>query len=93
MTELMLEIAGVWLIAILAGLPLFAAMGLAGFAFVGLGGLSGTIVPQKMTQAMNSFPIVAAPLYIFMGNVLAAARINDRIVGFATSLVGWLRGG
>jgi len=92
-TELMLEIAGVWLIAILAGLPLFAAMGLAGFAFVGLGGLSGTIVPQKMTQAMNSFPIVAAPLYIFMGNVLAAARINDRIVGFATSLVGWLRGG
>ncbi|MFI5011929.1 MAG: TRAP transporter large permease [Hyphomicrobiales bacterium] len=93
MTQLMFEIAGIWLLAILAGLPLFAAMGLASFAFVFIGGLSQTIVPQKMSQAMNSFPIVAAPLYILMGNILAAARINDRIVAFASSLVGWLRGG
>ncbi len=93
MTQLMLEIAGLWLLAILAGLPLFAAMGLASFAFVAIGGLSQTIVPQKMSQAMNSFPIVAAPLYILMGNILAAARINDRIVAFASSLVGWMRGG
>jgi tripartite ATP-independent transporter DctM subunit len=93
MTNLMLEVAAVWLFAILAGVPLFAAMGLASFAFVALGGLTLTIVPQKMSQAMNSFPITAAPLYIFMGNVLTAARINDRIVAFATSLVGWLRGG
>ena len=93
MTELMVEIAAVWLAAILAGVPLFAAMGLAAFAFVLLGGLSPTIVPQKMAQAMNSFPIVAAPLFILMGNILAAARINDRIVGFAGALLGWLRGG
>jgi tripartite ATP-independent transporter DctM subunit len=93
LTKLMFDIAGIWLLAILAGLPLFAAMGLASFAFVFLGGLSETIVPQKMSQAMNSFPIVAAPLYILMGNILAAARINDRIVAFASSLVGWLRGG
>src|SRR5258706_10109087 len=68
-------------------------MGLAGFAFVMLGGLSPTIVPQKMAQAMNSFPIVAAPLFILMGNLLGAAKLTDRIVRFATSLVGALRGG
>jgi tripartite ATP-independent transporter DctM subunit len=93
MTHLMVQIAAVWLLAILAGVPLFASMGLAAFAFVGLGGLSLSIVPQKMSQAMNSFPIVAAPLFILMGNVLAAARINEKIIGFATSIVGWLRGG
>src|SRR5215510_6417351 len=93
MTHLMLQIAGVWLLAILAGVPLFAAMGLAAFAFVALGGLSLSIVPQKMSQAMNSFPIVAAPLFILMGNILAAARINEKIIGFATAIVGWLRGG
>ena len=93
MTHLMVQIALVWLLAILAGVPLFAAMGLAAFAFVGLGGLSLSIVPQKMAQAMNSFPIVAAPLFILMGNILAAARINEKIIGFATSIVGWLRGG
>jgi len=93
MTQLMLEIVAVWLVAILLGLPLFASMGLAAFAFVAFSGLSSSIVPQKMAQAMNSFPLVAAPLFILMGNLLGAAKLTDRIVRFATSLVGALRGG
>jgi len=93
MTQLMVEIGGVWLIAVLAGLPLFASMGLAAFVFVQLAGLSDSIVPQKMVQAMNSFPIIAAPLFILMGNILGAARITDRIVAFAGALIGWVRGG
>ena len=93
MNHLMLEIVGVWLAAILLGFPLFASMGLAAFAFVLFGGLSGSIVPQKMAQAMNSFPLVAAPLFILMGNILGASQLTDRIVRFASSLVGWLRGG
>lgn len=93
MTTLMLEIAGVWLLAVLAGLPLFASMGLAAFAFVAAGGLTHSIVPQKMAQALNSFPLIAAPLFILMGNLLGAARITDRIVAFASAVVGWVRGG
>jgi tripartite ATP-independent transporter DctM subunit len=90
---LLLEILGVWLAAILIGLPLFASLGLAALAFVMLGGLSASIVPQKMAQAMNSFPLVAAPLFVLMGNLLGGAQLTDRIVRFATSLVGALRGG
>jgi tripartite ATP-independent transporter DctM subunit len=93
MTHLMLEIVAVWLVVILMGMPLFASMGLAAFAFVVFGGLAPSIVPQKMAQAMNSFPLVAAPLFILMGNILGAAKLTDRIVRFATSLVGALRGG
>ena len=93
MTALMLQIGGVWVVAILAGVPLFAAMALAAAAFTLLGGLSVSIVPQKMVQAMNSFPLVAAPLFILMGNLLGAANITDRIVRFATSIVGAVRGG
>jgi len=93
MTGLMVEIAGIWLLAVLAGLPLFASMGLAAFAFVHFAGLADSIVPQKMIQAMNSFPIIAAPLFILMGNILGAARITDRIVAFAGALIGSVRGG
>jgi TRAP-type mannitol/chloroaromatic compound transport system permease large subunit len=93
MSQLLVEILVVWLIAILVGLPLFASLGLAALAFVLLGGLSASIVPQKMAQAMNSFPLVAAPLFVLMGNLLGAAKLTDRIVRFATSLVGALRGG
>ncbi len=89
----MIEIVVVWLAAILVGMPLFVSMGLAAFAFVVFSGLSPTIVVQKMAQASNSFPIVAAPLFILMGNLLGASKLTDRIVRFATSLVGSLRGG
>ena len=41
MTTLMIEVAAVWLFVILAGVPLFAAMGLASLAFVLLSGLPG----------------------------------------------------
>ncbi len=93
MIALIGQIAGVWLLALLAGMPMFASMGLAGFAFVLIEGLSPSIIPQKMAQSINSFPIVAAPLFILMGNILAAAKITDRIVRFATALIGWVRGG
>ena len=93
MTQLIFSIAGVWFASILIGMPLFASMGLAAFAFVHLAGLNDSIVPQKMVQAMNSFPLVAAPLFILMGNILGAAKITDRIVAFATAVIGWLRGG
>ncbi|HEX2510442.1 MAG TPA: TRAP transporter large permease [Microvirga sp.] len=93
MTTLMLQIGGVWFAAILLGVPLFASMGLAAFAFVTLGGLTSTIIPQKIAQSANSFPILAAPLFILMGSIMNSAGITERIFSFATKVVGWLRGG
>jgi tripartite ATP-independent transporter DctM subunit len=93
MTALMFQVGAAWLAAMAVGVPLFAAMGLAAYAFVLLGGLSSTIVPQKIAQSANSFPILAAPLFILMGNIMNSAGITERIFSFATALVGWLRGG
>ncbi len=93
MMSLMVKISGAWLLTILAGLPLFASMALAAMVFLYLGDMPMTVLPQKMAGSMNSFPIVAAPLFILMGNILGAARITDRIVVFASALIGWVRGG
>jgi len=93
MTAMMLKIAGVWLITILAGLPLFVSMGLACLAFLLIAGIPVTVLPQKMAGSINSFPIIAAPLFILMGNILAAAQLTDKIVAFASAVIGWVRGG
>ncbi len=93
MTAMMLKIASVWLITILAGLPLFVSMGLACLAFLLIAGMPVTVLPQKMAGSINSFPIIAAPLFILMGNILAAAQLTDKIVAFASAVIGWVRGG
>lgn len=82
-----------WFVALLIGLPLFASMGLAAFAFVWMTGIPAGIVPQRIAQAANSFPLVAAPLFILMGNIMNSSGVTDRIFAFAKACVGWLRGG
>lgn len=89
----MWQVLGGWLVAMLLGVPLFASMGLAAFAFVFLGGMPPGMVPQKLAQSANSFPLLAAPLFILMGNIMNSAGITERIFTFATACVGWLRGG
>ncbi len=93
MIGLMLKVSGAWFLTILAGMPLYVSMGLAALAVLWLGGLPVTILPQKMAGSMNSFPIIAAPLFILMGNILAAGQVTDRIVTFASAAIGWVRGG
>lgn len=93
MTGLMFKTSSGWLLALLAGLPMYVSMGLAVLAFLWLGGFPVTMLPQKMAGSVNSFPLVAAPLFILMGNILGAARLTDRIVDFASAIIGWVRGG
>jgi tripartite ATP-independent transporter DctM subunit len=91
--ETMSWILPVWFAALLLGVPLYASMGVAALAFVLLTGVTPQIVPQKIAQAANSFPLLAAPLFILMGNIMNSGGITDRIFNFARACVGWLRGG
>lgn len=93
MTMLMFEILAVWFVALMLGVPLFASMGLASLAFVVLAGFPVDTVPQKLAQSVNSFPLLAAPLFILMGQIMNSGGITDRIFAFATACVGWVRGG
>jgi tripartite ATP-independent transporter DctM subunit len=93
MIEPMLWIMGGWLVVMLLGVPVFASMGLAAAAFVWWGGFPGVVIPQKVIQAVNSFPLLAAPFFILMGNLMNSAGITARIFRFAKVMVGWWRGG
>ena len=93
MIELMLAILAAWFVSLFAGPAIYAAMGLAGFAFLALAGIPGIVIPQKVAMAANSFPLLAAPLFILMGNLMNSAGISVRIFEFAKAVVGWMRGG
>jgi TRAP-type transport system large permease protein len=52
-----------------------------------------TIVVQRMASGLDSFPILAIPLFILAGHLLNGAGIAARIFEFAGCLVGHIRGG
>ncbi|MCC7115921.1 MAG: TRAP transporter large permease [Burkholderiales bacterium] len=90
---LVLAVIGAWFVSLFAGPAIYAAMGLAGFAFLAFAGIPGIVIPQKVAMAANSFPLLAAPLFILMGNLMNTGGISVRIFAFAKALVGWMRGG
>ena len=51
------------------------------------------VIPQKMLYGVDSFPLLAVPLFMLAGELMSAGGITTRIVRFAASLVGWITGG
>ncbi len=76
------------------GLPLAFTLALTSLTYlVGLGGVSLTILPIKILGGVDSFVLLAIPLFILAGALMEAGGISERIVGLATAAVGWVRGG
>lgn len=52
-----------------------------------------SIVIQSMYSSMNSFLMVAVPLFILAGMIMDEGGIAERIFDFSKSIVGWMTGG
>lgn len=73
------------------GVPLALAMGAGGLA--GLGGMSMTIMSQQLFVGLNSFTMIAIPLFIFMGNLMTESGLTERLIRFCNAIFGRFRGG
>ncbi len=51
------------------------------------------MAPIQMFSGVNKVILLAIPLFIFMGELMGATSISDRIINLARALVGWMRGG
>jgi tripartite ATP-independent transporter DctM subunit len=51
------------------------------------------VIPMKMLYGVDSFPLLAVPLFMLAGELMSTGGITARIVRFATALVGWITGG
>jgi tripartite ATP-independent transporter DctM subunit len=91
MTFLLL-ISGVGLLLALR-VPVAFALLLPSLAYVALtDGITMAVALQRLTAALNSFPLLAVPLFIMTGYLANAAGIADRLFHFLLSLFGRVRG-
>ena len=56
-----------FLVLLLGGFPIVAAMGIPSLLYVIVGGLPPSTMAYSIFQSLNSFPLVASPLFILMG--------------------------
>ncbi len=83
-----------FLVMSVVGVPLAVALGLASvLTLVLFTHMPLDLLSQTMFSSMNSFLLVAVPLFILVGAVMEQGRVAERIFDFAEALVGWLPGG
>ena len=74
--------------------PIFASLALVTItAFTTLGDIPLTIIPQRMFVGLDSFTLMAVPFFMLAGAIMHEGGIALRLINFASSLVGWIRGG
>jgi tripartite ATP-independent transporter DctM subunit len=78
----------------LIGLPVAYAMGISAlFIMYCSGGLKWATISGQMVAGINSFTILAVPLFLLTGNLMNRCGVTDRLFRFARVLVGWFPGG
>src|SRR5947208_16743959 len=83
----------VFTLCLLLGVPVAFAIGISAVATILYEGLPLAVVFQRMTSGMNIFSFLAIPFFIFAGELMMYGGIADKIVAFAKSAVGHIRGG
>jgi len=80
-------------VLLFTGLPLYVNLGFVSFIYFFMNGLPPAVVVQRITQASNSFTMIAAPFFILMGNVMNTSGVTRKMFNFANTIVGTVPGG
>lgn len=83
-----------FLVTAALGLPLAFTLALTSLTYLlGIGGVGLIILPIKILGGVDSFVLLAIPLFILAGALMESGGISARIVDLAMAIVGKVRGG
>ncbi|WP_096200759.1 TRAP transporter large permease [Bacillus sp. FJAT-45350] len=82
-----------FLVLIVIKVPIAFALGLSSMITIFYLGLPMATIINQMFSSVNSFPLLAVPLFLLLGRLMNDGGITDKLVHLASSLVGHIRGG
>lgn len=76
------------------GVPVAIAIGLASMLFLMITGMyTQLLTVQRIVLVVEAWPLIAIPLFILAGSLLATGKTGVKIIDFAYALVGHIWGG
>ncbi len=83
----------VLLVLFAASVPIAMSLGIAAIPTLMERNIPFIAIPQVVFDALDSFALMALPLYVLAGRLMQHGGIASRLVDFAKALVSWVRGG
>ncbi|QTF90862.1 TRAP transporter large permease [Halomonas sp. BM-2019] len=84
---------GILFASIVIGLPIAFGLGVAAVVLALLSDIPLSILIEQSIRGVNSFPLLAIPFFIMVGEVMSHGGIARRLMDLAGALVGFIRGG
>jgi len=84
---------GLFILLLFMGMPILFVLGMVCFFYFWSVDMSPLMIMQRMFVGLDEFVIMAVPMFILAGKLMAAGGTLHRLIHFARVLVGHLRGG
>ena len=75
------------------GFPVVLSIAIPGITYILWNHITIDLIAQRLHYALNSFPLLAVPVFILVGNLMNSTGVTKRIFKFADVLVGRMPGG
>ena len=82
-----------WIILIIVGLNIFVSLGLISILSLIILGHPVQSIAQKLITPINSYSLLAVPMFVLASEIMNEGGITKRIINFSENLIGWIRGG
>jgi tripartite ATP-independent transporter DctM subunit len=82
-----------WFVLIFIGLNLYVSLGLISILGLYISDINLFNVINKMYHSLESFPLLAVPLFILAGELMNYGSITKRLIIFSKTLLGHITGG
>lgn len=83
---------GCFFLLMFAGVPIAAALGLAGTFVIAIAGLGIMAVPTNVYAGIAKYPLLAIPMFVLAGAIFDRSGVAARLLQFTTAIVGRGRG-
>lgn len=90
----MLILFATFLIFTLLGLPIYAGLGISSILYLAIKDYALlAMIPQRIWAGMDTYIMIALPLFILAGDLMNSGGITKRIIDFSLKLVRPIKGG
>ncbi len=75
------------------GIPVSYSLGLSALVMIVLMDANTAVLVEQAVRGVNSFPLLAIPFFVLVGELMSTGGLARRLVTFAQALVGFISGG
>ncbi len=84
---------GLFFSLLLIKVPISVSLGASAMISFMMMGVPLMVVPQRIFAGLDSFTVLAIPLFILAGNIMSEGGISDKLVNVAEAALGHVKGG